>query len=123
MLAGAGLGDNATLAHATRQQYLSDGVVNFVRAGVKQILALQIDAGSAACFSQSLREEKRRGPSGKVMQQPIEFALKTFISARGFVGRRQFLERRHQSFGHEPAAITAPVTERIRLGVYGVQDV
>jgi hypothetical protein len=71
VLSGAGLRDDAALAHAPRQEDLSDGVVNFVRTGMKQIFALQIDARSAAFFSQSLGKEKRRGSSGEVMQQSI----------------------------------------------------
>ena len=43
VLAGAGLGDDAALAHATRQQRLADDVVDLVRAGVGQVLALGED--------------------------------------------------------------------------------
>ena len=43
MLAGAGLGDNAAFAHSLREQDLSKRVVDFVRAGVKQIFALEVD--------------------------------------------------------------------------------
>ena len=103
------------LAHAPRQQNLSQGVVDFVRAGVQQIFALEIDARAAGMFGQTLREKKRSRASRKISQQRIEFCLKTFVRARCFVSRRQFLERRHQSLRHKAAAVTAPVTERIRL--------
>ena len=43
MLAGTRLGDDAALAHSLRQQNLSEGIVDFVRAGVEQVFALQID--------------------------------------------------------------------------------
>jgi hypothetical protein len=43
VLAGAGLGDDPRLAHAAGEEDLADGVVDFVRAGVKQILALEIN--------------------------------------------------------------------------------
>ena len=39
--------DDAWLAHFYREQALSDGVVDFVRPGMEQIFALQIDARSA----------------------------------------------------------------------------
>jgi hypothetical protein len=47
MLAGAGLGDDAGLAHALGQQGLADGVVDLVRAGVVQVLALEQDLRAA----------------------------------------------------------------------------
>jgi hypothetical protein len=48
VLAGAGLGDDAGLAEAPRQQDLADAVVDLVRAGVVQVLALEEDAAAAA---------------------------------------------------------------------------
>ncbi len=50
MLAGAGFGDDAFLAHAPREQGLPQAVVDLVRAGVEQILALDVDL-RAACIS------------------------------------------------------------------------
>ena len=43
MLACAGFSDNTLFAHLLRQQNLSQYVVDFVGAGVVQILALQIN--------------------------------------------------------------------------------
>jgi hypothetical protein len=43
VLAGAGFGNNPALSHAFREQDLAKRVVDLVRAGVEQILALQID--------------------------------------------------------------------------------
>jgi hypothetical protein len=47
VLAGPGLGDHARLAHAPREQRLSEGVVDLVRAGVVQVLALEVDLRAA----------------------------------------------------------------------------
>ena len=47
VLAGAGFGDDAGLAHAFGEQDLADGVVDFVRAGVEQVLALEINLRAA----------------------------------------------------------------------------
>jgi hypothetical protein len=41
MLAGAGFGDDAGLAHALGEQDLADAVVDLVRAGVVQLFALE----------------------------------------------------------------------------------
>ncbi len=43
MLAGPRLGDHATLSHPLREQRLPDGVVDLVRAGVGEVLALEVD--------------------------------------------------------------------------------
>jgi len=47
VLAGAGLGDDAALAHACGQKPLAHGVIDFMRPGVVEILALEEDAGAA----------------------------------------------------------------------------
>ena len=41
VLAGAGLGDEALLAHALGQQRLAEHVVDLVRPGVVEVLALE----------------------------------------------------------------------------------
>ena len=46
MLSRAGLGDDAGLAHPPRQQHLSQRVVELVRPGVEQILALEPHLGA-----------------------------------------------------------------------------
>jgi hypothetical protein len=47
VLARAGLGDDPGLAHALGQQDLAHAVVDLVRAGVVQLLALEIDLRAA----------------------------------------------------------------------------
>ena len=46
VLAGAGLGDHPGLAHAPGQQRLAEHVVDLVRAGVVEVLALEQDPGA-----------------------------------------------------------------------------
>ena len=48
MLARAGLGDDARLAHALGEQRLAEHVVDLVGAGVAEVLALEVDARAAA---------------------------------------------------------------------------
>jgi hypothetical protein len=43
VLAGAGLGDDARLAHALGEQRLAERVVDLVRAGVVEVLALEVE--------------------------------------------------------------------------------
>ena len=47
MLPRAGFGNDSLLAHAQRKQGLTQGVVDFVRASMVEVLPLQPDAGAA----------------------------------------------------------------------------
>jgi hypothetical protein len=58
---GAGLGDDAGLAHAAGQQDLAQHVVDLVRAGVVQLVALEVDLRPAKMLGQALGEIERRG--------------------------------------------------------------
>src|SRR5690606_18916968 len=60
VLAGAGLGDHAAFAHAEREERLAEGVVDFVRAGVIEVFALEVNLGSADFFAQTLGVVERR---------------------------------------------------------------
>ena len=48
VLPGAGLGDDPPLAHAHGEQRLAERVVDLVRAGVREVLALEEDARAAS---------------------------------------------------------------------------
>ena len=50
---GAGLRDHAPLAHEAREQRLAEHVVDLVRAGVREVLALQVDARAAEGLASS----------------------------------------------------------------------
>ena len=63
MLAGAGLGDQAGLAHALRQQCLGQHLVGLVCAAVKQVLAFEIDGARKVAAA-----GQRRGPPGIIGQ-------------------------------------------------------
>ncbi len=69
VLARAGFGDDAALAHAPRQQRLPQAVVDLVRAGVQQVFALEPDARAAQFLAEPLGEIERRGTAGIVVQQ------------------------------------------------------
>ena len=58
--AGAGLGDDARLAHALGQQDLAEHVVHLVRAGVVEVLALEVDLRAAEMRGEALGEIERR---------------------------------------------------------------
>ena len=56
--AGAGLGDDARLAHALGQHDLAEHVVHLVRAGVIEVLALEIDFRAAEMLRSAARRNK-----------------------------------------------------------------
>ena len=47
VLARAGFRDDARLAHAHGEQALAEAVIDFVRAGVQQVFALEVNARAA----------------------------------------------------------------------------
>ena len=115
MLARTGFSDDATLAHTPRQENLSERVVYFVRAGVKQIFALEINGRATGIFGQTPGQEKRRGPAGIITQECIKFMLKSFIRARRLISRCQFFQWRHKRLGHETTPVLPPMAKRVRL--------
>jgi hypothetical protein len=48
------LSDDPSLAHAPGEQDLSDGVVDFVRPSVQEILSFEIDPGASQLAGQAL---------------------------------------------------------------------
>ncbi len=56
VLSGTGLGDDPALAHAPRQQGLAEHVVDLVRAGMVELVALEIELGAAEMAGQPLGE-------------------------------------------------------------------
>jgi len=117
VLAGAGLRDDAGLAHPRRQQRLADGVVDLVRAGVVQVLALEQDLRPAHLAAQALGVVDRAGAADVVRQVLVEGGDEGRIDARGVVGIGQLLQRAHQSLGDEAAAVAAEVAVGIGPGV------
>jgi hypothetical protein len=63
VLAGAGFGDDAGLAHAAGQENLAHGVVDFVGAGVEEVLAFEINARAAQFARQPFGQIQRAGAS------------------------------------------------------------
>ena len=107
VLAGAGLGDDAGLAHALGQQDLAERVVDLVRAGVVELFALQIDLGAAELLGQALREIERRRAAGIVGAQIRHLGDEGRIVLGGEIGGLEVADQRHQGFGDVAAAENA----------------
>jgi hypothetical protein len=85
VLAGAGLRDDAPLAHAQGQARLAERVVELVGAGVDQVLALQEDLGAPEETGQVLREGDRRRAAREGGEVARELRPEVRICARGGV--------------------------------------
>ena len=80
------------------EQRLAERVVDLVRAGVRQIFALEEDPRAADAVGEARRFVDRRRPSDVVLQQPIELRLERRIVARREVGALELLDRRDERF-------------------------
>src|SRR5438093_621965 len=96
VLAGAGLGDDALLAHPPGDEGLSEGVVDLVRAGVIEILALQKESEGSAQLGESQRLAERRRATDVILQNVIELPPKGAIASKLAVGALEFVEGGHQ---------------------------
>jgi hypothetical protein len=76
VLASAGFGDDALFAETLGEQDLAEGVVDLVSAGVQQILALEVDFGTAELFGPAFGEIERRGTADVFVEQAVELFWK-----------------------------------------------
>ena len=102
MLPGPGLGDDAGLAHAHRQQDLPDAIVDLVRAGVVELIALEphLRAHStrrtvAQRFGQPFGIIEWAGATDIVLEQVVELRLECRIGLCRAVFAVQFEHQRH----------------------------
>ena len=104
--ARAGLGDDPRLAHALGQQRLAERVVDLVRAGVVEVLALEVD-GVADLVGQPLREVQRRRAADVVVEQRVELGAVARVVAGGEPRRLELDQRGHERLRDVLAAVGA----------------
>ena len=116
VLAGAGLRDNAGLAHLLRQQRLTDHLVGLMGAAVYEVLAFEEDArvavdGQVAAFSQ-------RGWAAEVVaQEGAVFGHEGVVVKRVDEGLLELVECWQEGFGDELSAEFAVVRREESHGV------
>src|SRR4029079_15245166 len=120
--AGAGLGDNARLAHAPCQHDLSEHIVDLVCAGVIELLALEIDFRAAAMLGEPLGEIKRGWSADISREVAIHFLLKFWIGLGVVVRLLELADERHQRLGDEASAIEAKMAALIRAGPIRIES-
>ena len=100
VLACAGFGDNPFFAHPLRQQTLTQRIIDFMCAGVGQILALQPNLRSTTFGRKASRVSHCGGATSVAVMQGGEFGLKGCIITNAQVGNGQFIYCGHQGFWH-----------------------
>ena len=93
---GARLGDDPLLAEPAREHRLPERVVQLVRAGVEEVLALQVEplAGREA-----LGERERRRPAGVLAAELVELAAERRVGLRLAPAGLELVECREQRLG------------------------
>src|SRR5262245_1233858 len=119
--AGAGLGDDAWLAHPAGQHDLAEHVIHLVGAGVIEVLALEIDLGTAEMRSEALGKVQRRWPADIVSEIAVHLRAKGWIVFRLRVSLFELEDERHQRLGDEPAAILPEMPALIRTDAKGIR--
>jgi hypothetical protein len=114
VLARAGLGDDPALFHAARQQHLPEAIVDLVRAGVVELVALQVELGAAEMAGQPLGEIEGARPADVMLEVIIKLGLKTGITACLGISLVDRENQRHQSLGDEAPAIDAEMAPFVR---------
>ena len=115
VLAGAGLGDDARLAHALGEHGLADHVVDLVRAGVVEVFALQIDLRPAQLAAGARGVVDGRGAADVMRQLVLEFGQEVRVMLVLRVGVLQLVDGVGQRLADEAAAVAAEMPARVGL--------
>ena len=108
--AGARLRDHARLAEPLRKQRLADAVVDLVRAGVIQVLALEPDLRAAEHLRPALGVVDGRRPADIMRELVLELGDERRVVAIVLVLRLQLVERAYERLGDEHAAVRTEVS-------------
>mmetsp|Transcript_19189 Transcript_19189/g.60366 ORF Transcript_19189/g.60366 Transcript_19189/m.60366 type:complete len:466 (-) Transcript_19189:822-2219(-) len=109
VLARAGLRDDPGLAQALCQQRLAQGVVDLVRAGVGQLLALEPKLGTPKLLREVLCEVERRRPAHELRPEAGQLGDEGGVDLRLVPGGAELLVGLHERLGDVAAAELAEV--------------
>src|SRR5918994_6347811 len=102
----SGLGHDARLAETPREERLAERVVDLVRAGVAEILALEVDA---LVVSEALGAVERRRPADVRPLERLELEPKAGVVPDLVPAVFELVESRHERLGDVPSAVRAEV--------------
>ncbi len=119
VLARSRLSDDPRLAHASREQRLTNGIVDLVRTGMIEIFAFQVDLGAAEPLTEPPRKVERRGPTDIVPEVRFHFANKIDIVTVTFISRTQLDQRLHECLGDKHASVASEMPPLVRQVIAG----
>ena len=117
VLTGAGLRDDARLAHLTGQQGLTQHVVDLVRSSVVQVFSLEEDPRTTRVLAEPGGFVERRRPTAVVPLQAIQLIEEFLVTARLFVRGGDLLDDGHQRFGDESSSVDTEMA--LGVGIVG----
>ena len=123
VLAGTGFGDHAVFAHPPGQQHLAERVVDLVRAGVIEILALEVDLGAAGMLAETLGMIEGRRTPHVMLPQVGQLGVEARIGTGSIVLDRQLVERGGERLRHVSAAVIAKTAFCVGYVAAGWHDV
>ena len=115
VLARAGFGDHLFLAHVLGQQRFAHAVVELMRAGVVEVLALGVELHVAQRGRQPLQMRHRRGPPLKLPADAPQLVDELAGFADGHVGVGDFVHGGLQLRRNIGAAVFAEIAVRIGI--------
>src|SRR5205823_13043989 len=104
MLTGAGFRDDSPSAHAARQEDLPDRIIDLVRSGVAEMLALEINFCAAEFLRQALGKIEGGLPPRILMEIVLEFFSERPLTTHLRVCPLYLGERWHARFRNVPPA-------------------
>ena len=107
MLTGAGLSNEAGLAHFFGEQRLTEGIVDFVRAGVVEVLALEVDLGATEVAGHVLSKVKSGWTAHIIVEQGCQLRIECWVVFVMLVSLFQFYHCTHQGFWDVLTAVNA----------------
>ena len=113
MLPRSGFRDDPGLAHPPGEKDLAEAIVDLVRTGVVQLVALEVDPRAAQMRGQPFGEIERARPAGIVLVEPAHLLVERRVVLRLLIGGADLADERHQRLGHIPAAIQAEMAPLI----------
>ncbi|MFM1944508.1 MAG: hypothetical protein RI897_3490 [Verrucomicrobiota bacterium] len=114
VLSGAGFCDDAGFTHAFGEEDLSDGVIDFVGAGVEEVFAFEVDFGAAEGLGEAFGVVEGGGASAEFLEVVGEFLLEGGVEGRSVVFFFEFGEGVDEGFGDVASAVGAEVALGVR---------
>ena len=123
MLARAGFRNDPRLAHATGEDDLAQHVVDLVRAGMVQLVALEIDLGAAKAFGEPFGIVERAGATHVVGPEIVHLVPEALVGLGMLVLRLEFEDQGHQRLRDEAPAEIAETSLFVGAGHEAVEYV